>query len=195
MNASNTLKHIKIHQFKKKKKSSVLCLFRPCPTPTCGNHLAFSCTVWPFQEVLYQVTQHADSSACVSPMQELEFRPSMAWLLTFPALIPLCLSTLPFIHLPTERHLGCVKFWQLWTKLLTTFVCRFPWGHKSSTHLGQYWGLATASLSSDEHLTLRKKLPNCFSNRLRHVAHSISKLHRSSPQSGFKATVLWIWPP
>ena len=40
-----------------------------------------------------------------------------------------------FIHSPIKGHLGCFCFWQLWMKLIETFVCRFLGGHKFSTPL------------------------------------------------------------
>ena len=39
------------------------------------------------------------------------------------------------IHSPIKGHLGCFCFWQLWMKLIETFVCRFLGGHKFSTPL------------------------------------------------------------
>ena len=37
-----------------------------------------------------------------------------------------------------NRILVASEFWQLWTKLLQTFVCRLLCGHKTSVHLGKY---------------------------------------------------------
>ena len=44
-------------------------------------------------------------------------------------------ATTLFIYSPIKGYLGCFCFWQLWLKLIETFVCRFLGVHKFSTLL------------------------------------------------------------
>ena len=65
------------------------------------------------------------------------------------------------IHL-LNHILVASKFWQLWTKLLQTCVCRLLCGHKTSVHLGKYHEAQLQNCLVRLYLVFKKNLQTIF---------------------------------
>ena len=86
------------------------------------------------QETLKSLLQHHSSKALILQCSAF-FISFVHFFLSLNNILFYGYTTTLCIHSPIKGHLGCFCFWQLWMKLIETFVCRFLGGHKFSTPL------------------------------------------------------------